>query len=255
MIMIYPVLCAAIFVTGASAATVKIDWNGGMAKTATAQQGDTLSFVWSGTKPIVQVATKAEFDACNGAFSISKGTSRSPSKLVIPTTTPDGTILYFINNRAAQWYDTKCDSEGIKVAVTVSGGCGFSSGCYGAGECVAVACRIDGPQRWGTNKLTLDQRCCSIADGSVYKASCASGFTYYQWGKASTNGEWTGDTCTSSTGFYDYGTCCVASGGVVPSGATLPRSVGKNVTSSSASSSTIAAASVSAVAVVVGLLM
>ena len=239
-----PVLCAAIFAaSAASAATVQIDWNGGMATTATAQRGDTLSFAWSGTKPIVQVATRAEFDACDGAFSISKGTMRSPAELVVPTTTPDGTVLYFINNRAAGGV-TKCTSVGIKVAVTVSGGSGGS-----AGECVAVACRVDGPP---TNALTLDQRCCSIADGSGYKASCAANFTYYQWDKASTNGEWTGDTCASPS----TGTCCVANNGVVPvlSGAS-PGPAGKNMTKSSASASTIAAATVSAVAVVVGLLM
>lgn len=237
-----PVLCAAIFATSASAATVQIDWNGGMATTAAAQRGDTLSFAWSGTKPIVQVATKTEFDACDGALSISKGTLRSPSEVVVPTTTPDGTVLYFINNRATDGV-TKCASVGIKVAVSVSGGSGGS-----AGECVAVACRVDGPP---TNTLTLDQRCCSIADGSGYKASCAAGFAYYQWGKASTNGEWTGDTCASPS----TGTCCVASSGVAPVGATLPGSAGKNMTNSSASASTIAAATVSAVAVVVGLLM
>ena len=120
--------------------------------------------------------------------------------------------MYFINNRATSGV-TKCASDGIKVAVTVSGGSGG-----GTGECVPVACRVDGPP---TNTLTLDNRCCSIADGHGYKASCAAGFTYYQWGSASTNGEWKGETCASPS----TGTCCVASsGGSPPVGATLPSS-------------------------------
>jgi hypothetical protein len=136
----------------------------------------------------------------------------SPTAVVVPTTTPDGTVLYFINNRATSGV-TKCASDGIKVAVTVSGGSGG-----GTGECVPVACRVDGPP---TNTLTLDNRCCSIADGHGYKASCAAGFTYYQWGSASTNGEWKGDTCDSPS----TGTCCVASSsGSPPAGATLPSS-------------------------------
>ena len=208
--------CAAVLASGASAATVAIDWNGGMNTTATAMRGDVLSFAWSGTKPVVQVATKAEFDACDGAFSIIKTGIRSPSLVTVPTGTPDGTVLYFINNRATAGV-TKCESVGMKVAITVSGGAGGD-----AGQCVAVACRVTGPPK---NVLALDARCCSIA-ADHDKTSCADGFTYYQWGQASSSeGQWKGQTCGGT------GTCCVATaGGSPPAGAKLP---GAPVTSAS----------------------
>lgn len=203
--------CAAVlFGSGASAATVAIDWTGGMTTTATAMRGDVLSFAWSGTKPVVQVATEAEFDACDGAFATIKTGTRSPSLVTVPTDTPDGTVLYFINNRADAGV-TKCESVGMKVAVTITGGAGGD-----AGQCVAVACRVTGPP---TDALALDARCCSFAADYGYEASCAEGFTYYQWGQASSGGQWNGETCDAPL----TGTCCVATtGGSPPAGATLP---------------------------------
>ena len=203
--------CAAVlFCSGASAAIVAIDWNGNMTTTATAMRGDMLSFAWSGTKPVVQVATKAEFDACDGAFAIIKTGTRSPSLVNVSTNTPDGTVLYFINSRADAGV-TKCESVGMKVAVTIAGGAGGD-----AGQCVAVACRVTGPP---TNALALSANCCDFAADTGYEASCAEGFTYYQWGQASSEGQWSGGVCRSP----QTGTCCVATtGGSPPAGATLP---------------------------------
>ena len=45
-----------------AAADVIINWQKDMTTTAAAQRGDTLNFVWSGTRPVGQVATKAEFE-------------------------------------------------------------------------------------------------------------------------------------------------------------------------------------------------
>lgn len=214
--------CAAALCSGASAATVAIDWNGNMTTTATAMRGDVLSFAWSGTKPVVQVATEAEFNACDGAFGIIKTGIRSPSLVNVSTSTPDGTVLYFINNRATDGV-TKCESVGMKVAVTIAGGAGGDTG-----QCVAVACRVTGPP---TDALALDADCCSIAADYGYVASCAEGFTYYQWGQQSSNGQWNGATCDSPS----TGTCCVATtGGSPPAGATLPGTAPDNSASGSA---------------------
>ena len=232
--------CAAVLCSGASAATVAIDWNGGMTTTASAMRGDVLSFAWSGTKPVVQVATRTEFDACDGAFGISKTGTSSPSLVTVPTDTPDGAVLYFINNRATSGV-TKCESVGIKIAITVSGGTGGD-----AGQCVAVACRVTGPP---TNALALDASCCSVAASNGYTASCAEGFTYYQWGQASSGGEWNGATCDSPM----TGTCCVATtGGSPPTGATLagaPTGAPTSANSASAAAAPVMAAAFLAAAV------
>lgn len=186
-----------------AAADVTINWQMDMITTATAQRGDTLNFVWSGTKPVGQVATQAEFDACSGLSKDRTGTS-SPSQVVVDSETPDGFILYFIGTRSGH-----CADKGYKVAVTINGGAGGT-----AGQCFSLACRTIGGQN---TVLGLDYQCCSIADAHGYTASCADGYTYHQW---AFNDE--GDACDSPM----TGTCCVVDGGTVPAGAELPSSGG-----------------------------
>jgi CPW-WPC domain-containing protein len=198
----------AVLCSSATAATVAIDWTAhspmiSRVATASAMRGDVLSFAWSGTKPVVQVLTRTEFDACDDSFGISKTGIKSPSLVTVPTGTPDGTVLYFINNKETTGLFametsgvTKCESEGMKIAITVSGGAGGD-----AGQCVALACRTTGP----TKALALDASCCSIAASNGYTASCAEGFMHYQGGQASSSGEWSGETCDSPK----TGTCCV----------------------------------------------
>ena len=109
----------------------------------------------------------------------------SPSQITVPTDTPDGTVWYFINTRGG-----KCE-EGIKIAVTVTGGEGGTSG-----QCVAIACRSSNN---GANPAK-DYECCSIADSYGYKASCAVGFTYYQWDRQSDSvGGWQDESVTCRT--------------------------------------------------------
>ena len=136
----------------------------------------------------------------------------SPSQITVPTDTPDGTVWYFINTRGG-----KCE-EGIKIAVTVTGGEGGTSG-----QCVAIACRSSNN---GANPAK-DYECCSIADSYGYKASCAVGFTYYQWDRQSDSvGGWQDESVTCRTDGASSpspdGSCCVADGQTVPAGAALP---------------------------------
>ena len=134
----------------------------------------------------------------------------SPSQITVPTDTPDGTVWYFINTRGG-----KCE-EGIKIAVTVMGGEGGASG-----QCVAIACRSSN----NGAAPAKDYECCSIADAFGYRASCAEGFTYYQWDRQSDSvGGWQDESVTCRTdgvGSPD-GTCCVADGQTVPAGAAFP---------------------------------
>ena len=134
------------------AATVDIAWQASMVQTATAQRGDTLSFTWGGLKPVTQVVTKTEFDNCETSYTYNKTGLRSPSEVVVPTDTPDGTVLYFIDS-----YSDHCTAKGIKVAVTVTGGEGGTSG-----QCVAIACRVTTPQSEGVP--LLDYSCCSVGE-------------------------------------------------------------------------------------------
>ena len=194
-----------------AAADVIINWQKDMTTTAAAQRGDTLNFVWSGTRPVGQVATKAEFDACSGLSKDRTGMG-SPSQVPVDSDTPDGSILYFIGTRSGD-----CADKGIKVAVTINGGAGGT-----AGQCFPLACRTIGGQN---TVLALDYQCCSVADAHGYKASCADGYTYYQW---AFNDE--GDACNSNG---MTGTCCVVDGGTVPAGAKLPSSGGGSGTASS----------------------
>jgi len=89
--------------------------------------------------------------------------SSSPSLVIVPSDTPDGTILYFINTRGDHY-----SMKGIKVAVTVNGGPGGDSGQY-----VAVVCRTTHSGYPSSGVPVKDYECCSIADVHGYKASCA----------------------------------------------------------------------------------
>ena len=61
-----------------------------------------------------------------------------------------------------------------------------------------------------------------------YKASCAEGFTYYQWDRKSDRvGGWQDESVTCRTDWAGSaalpdGSCCVADGQTVPAGAALP---------------------------------
>lgn len=205
--MLSKLVLASLALTTTLAADVDIAWEMDMAQTATAERGDTLRFSWSGTRPIGWVATQAEFNDCTltDAYGMTQG--GSPQLISVPADTPDGTVLYFINTRGDH-----CSSKGIKVAVTVNGGTGGD-----AGWCVAIACRTTHNE----GSPTKDYECCSLADAYGYKASCAPGYTYYQWGRKSNSlGGWldSSETCDSP----NSGSCCVVDGGVVPTGAALP---------------------------------
>ncbi|GMI11477.1 hypothetical protein TrLO_g5190 [Triparma laevis f. longispina] len=213
--MIFPLTLFAVLATTSLAADVEIDWTADMVQTATAQRGDTLKFTWAGTKPVGWVATKAEFDSCVVTDAYDQTGMTSPSLVTVSPDTPDGTVLYFINTRS-----NHCTDKGMKIAITVNGGDGGTSG-----QCVAIACRTTSSGPPSNGVPVRDFECCSYADLYGYKASCADGYTYYNWDrKSDSKGGWqeSSATCRTDGAGSPDGSCCVAEGGAVPSVATEP---------------------------------
>jgi len=162
---------------------------------------------------ICYIALTAEFDSCNKAYTFDRTGTHSPSEFIVPNDTPDGTVLYFISN-----YLTQC-AEGTKVAVTINGGHGGTSG-----QCIATACRVTSPQSSvgddGQKIPEVSRRCCDVPEGLVdgYKPFCEDGYTYHRWDQVADNGIGDGEECDAPMA----GTCCVINGGTVPQGASLP---------------------------------
>lgn len=171
----------------------------------TAGRGDTVVIDWAGTVNVKEVATKTELDKCDGTNSIGKSGSRSPAKIVVPTTAADGHQSYYLSTVKDQ-----C-SKGKHLTITVSGGEAFDN----SGTCANIACRKDNDHNKG---FKLDMECCAVLGNQHYRevAACAPGYTYYQHQSDSCKALGSAPNLLVRTA-----TCCVKDGAAVPSGASL----------------------------------